>query len=179
MGLRACEKISKPCLSQKNVQERFRFAMIHKDWTVEDWKRVMFSDETKINRFNADGRSWCWVNDKENVPNRAVKQTAKHGGGSVMLWSCMTVRGLGDLQRVEGRMNAKDYIAVLHGDLYLSLERLGYFNYGSMWRSVSVPLLHMSVKDCMLVCPIKLQQFWLLMASGQNFRLLFTYGLNK
>ena len=36
VGLRACEKISKPCLSQKNVQKRFCFAMIYKDWTVED-----------------------------------------------------------------------------------------------------------------------------------------------
>jgi hypothetical protein len=45
-----------------------------------------------------------------------------------MLWSCMTSRGLGELQKMEGRINAKDYIALLHGDLYLSLERLGYFN---------------------------------------------------
>jgi transposase len=89
---------------------------------------VVFSDETKINRFNADGRSWYWINDKENVPNCAVKQTVKHGRGSVMLWSCMTSRGLGDLQRVEGHINAKDYIALLHGDLYLNLERLRYFN---------------------------------------------------
>jgi transposase len=44
------------------------------------------------------------------------------------LWSCMTSRGLGDLQRVEGRINAKDYITLLYGNLYLSLERLGYFN---------------------------------------------------
>jgi hypothetical protein len=29
---------------------------------------------------------------------------------------------------VEGCINAKDYIAFLHGDLYLSLEKLGYFN---------------------------------------------------
>jgi hypothetical protein len=40
----------------------------------------------------------------------------------------MTSRGLGDLQRVEGHINAKDYIALLHGDLYLDLERLRYFN---------------------------------------------------
>jgi hypothetical protein len=45
-----------------------------------------------------------------------------------MLWSCMTSRGLGDLQRVEGRINAKDYITLLYGNLYLSLERLGYYN---------------------------------------------------
>jgi hypothetical protein len=85
---------------------------------------VVFSDKTKINCFNANGRSWCWVNDKESLPDRAVKQTVKHGGRSIMLWNCMTSRGLGNLQRVEGRIYAKDYIALLHGVLYLSLERL-------------------------------------------------------
>ena len=41
----------------------------------------------------------------------------------------MTLRGLGDLQKVEGHIYAKDYIAFLHGDLCLNLERLGYFNF--------------------------------------------------
>jgi hypothetical protein len=63
VGLRACKKIPKPCLSEWNIQEKLCFATIHKDWIVEDWKRVVFSDETEIHRFNADGRSWCWVND--------------------------------------------------------------------------------------------------------------------
>jgi hypothetical protein len=31
VGLRACEKILKPYVSQRNVQERLRFATIHKD----------------------------------------------------------------------------------------------------------------------------------------------------
>ena len=84
-GLSACEKIPKPCLSQKNVRETLRFARIHKEWTIEDWKRVVFSDETKINLFNSDGRTWCWVNDQKSLPDRAVKQTVKHGGGSLML----------------------------------------------------------------------------------------------
>jgi hypothetical protein len=46
---------------------------------------VVYSNETKINRFNVDGRSWYWVNDKESVPNCVVKQIVKHGGRSVML----------------------------------------------------------------------------------------------
>ena len=25
------------------------FAIAHKDWTLEDWKKVIWSDETKIN----------------------------------------------------------------------------------------------------------------------------------
>ena len=56
----------------------------------------------------------------DNPDDRAVKQTIKHGGGSLMLWRCMTSRGVGDLQKVDGRLNAKDYILILHGDLYLS-----------------------------------------------------------
>jgi len=54
---------------------------------------VGFSDETKINRFKLDGRSWCWIGDGERVGPQHVHKTAKHGGGSVMIWGCMTVFG--------------------------------------------------------------------------------------
>jgi hypothetical protein len=64
----------------------------------------------------------------------------------------MTSRGLGDLQRVEGRINAKDYIALLYGDLYLSLERLGYFNLDK------VIFQH----DNAPICKAKIIQEWLL-----------------
>jgi hypothetical protein len=37
------------------------------------------------------------VLDKESVPDCAMKQSVTHGGGFVMLWNCMTSRGLGDL----------------------------------------------------------------------------------
>ena len=30
-------------------------------WTIDDWKHMIFSDETKIHKFNSDGKSWCWV----------------------------------------------------------------------------------------------------------------------
>ena len=40
----------------------------------------------------------------------------------------MTIRDLGDIQRVERHVNAKDYIAFFYRDLYLSLEKLRYFN---------------------------------------------------
>jgi hypothetical protein len=27
---------------------------------VEDWKKVVWSDETKTNRLGSDGRKWVW-----------------------------------------------------------------------------------------------------------------------
>jgi hypothetical protein len=56
---------------------------------------------------------------------------------------------------VEGRINAKDYIALLHGDLYLSLERLGYFNLDK------VIFQH----DNVLIHKLKIVQKWFLEQS--------------
>src|SRR5258706_16412626 len=55
-GLKAVVKAKRPALSQHHHRERLDFAKSHQHWTVEDWKRVIWSDETKINRLGSDGR---------------------------------------------------------------------------------------------------------------------------
>ena len=49
-------KKEKPFLSARHRQQRLAFALKHRGWTVEDWKRVIWSAEPKINRFGSDGR---------------------------------------------------------------------------------------------------------------------------
>jgi transposase len=56
-GLKAMEKEKRLKLSPKNIKARLAFAKRHKDWTITDWKRIIWSDETKISRFCSDGRS--------------------------------------------------------------------------------------------------------------------------
>ena len=43
---------------------------------------VIFNDKTKINRFNSDGKSWCWIGDGKYVGPQHIHQIMKHGGGS-------------------------------------------------------------------------------------------------
>src|SRR5271169_279406 len=57
-GLRAVAKRRKSYLLPRHKRARLNFAEKYKDWTIEDWKRVIFSDETKINRIVSDGREW-------------------------------------------------------------------------------------------------------------------------
>ncbi len=57
-GLKAVVKKKKPFLSKKHKKARLDFALAHKDWTIEDWKRVVWSDETKINCLKSDGKKW-------------------------------------------------------------------------------------------------------------------------
>jgi transposase len=121
-GLGAMEKEAKPKLSSKNIKARLEFAKRHQHWTIDDWKRVIWSDETKVNRFSSDGRSWCWVRDGESRQPRHVKQTVKHGGGSLMIWGCMTAHGPGFICKIEGTMDQHLYKKILKEDLYETME---------------------------------------------------------
>jgi hypothetical protein len=49
-----------PLLKKKHRQDRLKWAQAHLNWTVEDWKRVLWTDETKINCIGSDGRSYTW-----------------------------------------------------------------------------------------------------------------------
>jgi hypothetical protein len=54
--MKAVVKAKKPLFTKRHRKERMDFALAHQDWTVEDWKRVGWSDETKINKLGSDGR---------------------------------------------------------------------------------------------------------------------------
>jgi transposase len=50
-GLNGRVARKKPLLSAKNKKARFQWAKEHSDWQEEDWKRVIFSDETPFTLF--------------------------------------------------------------------------------------------------------------------------------
>ena len=43
-----------------------------------------------------------------------------------MLWSCLTSRGLGALNNIQERLNARGYISILEQDLCSSLLAFGF-----------------------------------------------------
>jgi hypothetical protein len=121
-NLGAIEKETKPKLSNKNIKARLEFAKRHKDWTLDDWRRVIWSDESKINRFCSDGRAWCWIRDGEQLQSRHVKETVKHGGGSIMIWGCMTALGPGFLCKIDTTMDQHLYKEILEEELLKTIE---------------------------------------------------------
>ena len=57
-GMKAVVKSKCPLLSTKHCKTCLDFAIAHKDWTIEDWKKAIWSDETKINHLGSDGHKW-------------------------------------------------------------------------------------------------------------------------
>ena len=121
-GLKSAVKKKKPLLKRTHIRQRLEFARKYQHWTVEDWKRVVWSDETKINRFGSDGRKWCWKKRDSRLQPNHINMTVKHGGGSIMVWGCMTAHGVGYMCRIDGGMDGKLYTEILDDLLHKSVE---------------------------------------------------------
>ncbi len=50
--------------------------------------------------------------------------TVKFGGGSIMVWGCLSARGTGRLHIIEGRMNGEMYRDILDKNLLPSTRKL-------------------------------------------------------
>ena len=50
-GLRGCVAVKKPLLRPANVNGRLEFARRHKNWTVQQWDTVLWSDESAFQLF--------------------------------------------------------------------------------------------------------------------------------
>jgi len=124
-GMKAVVKAKKPLLTKRDRKEWMDFALARLHWTVEGWKTVVWSDETKINRLGSDGRKWAWKKAGEGLSDRLVNETVKFGGGSLMMWGCMLWEGVGYGCKIDGKMDGELYTKILHDELQESLAYYG------------------------------------------------------
>ena len=124
-GLKSIVKKKKPLLKTHHRMQRLEFAKKYQHWTHEDWKRVVFSDETKVNRFGSDGRKWCWKTRNSALQSNHVHPTIKFGGGSIMIWGWMMATGPGFLTKINTTMDSELYCKILQEDLMASIDWYG------------------------------------------------------
>ena len=84
-GFRRCVACPKPLVSWENRKKRLKWAKAHLHWTVEDWHRIIFTDEST---FETGQRAKTWVTRRPGeryCPDCMIK--FKHSGQqSVMVW---------------------------------------------------------------------------------------------
>lgn len=113
-------KKKKPFLNRRHRRWRLAFALMYRSWTVEDWKRFIWSNESKVQRLNWTAERLYWsrrVDYNQNTP------TLQGGSHSFMIWGCMTWAGLGLLHFIESRLNSEAYIELLEENLPGSLVK--------------------------------------------------------
>ncbi|KAG1135128.1 hypothetical protein G6F38_013028 [Rhizopus arrhizus] len=125
MNFRAKIKAKKPLLSKQHKERRLAWAMDHKGWTTDDWRRMVFSDETKVNVFGSDGCKYYWSRPDDVLQPHHLDIIVKGAQGSVMIWGCITYDGPGHTCWIhDGTTKAVDYVDILETTLMDSLNLL-------------------------------------------------------
>nr|KAF6330375.1 hypothetical protein mMyoMyo1_012365 [Myotis myotis] len=113
MGYGSRRPVRTPFLSAVTKIKRLQFSQEHKDWTVEHWKKVMWSDESRFQLHHADSRVRIWQKQHESMHPTCMSTSLQAGGGSVMVWGMFSWHDLGPLIRVEQRLNSTTYLSII------------------------------------------------------------------
>ena len=86
-GLYCRTAVKKSPLRKQNNVRRIQWDKAHKDWTIEQWNKVLLTDESKfkifgLNRSLYTVKSW-WKS--------CITPTGKHGGGSFMVQGLLPI----------------------------------------------------------------------------------------
>lgn len=113
IGWQSCLKCKKPFITDIHAKKRLDWCREHIKWPSDEWRYVIFSDESRFSLDGADGGDRVWRRVHEKYHKDCVAPRRKFGGGKVMFWGCFTYWGVGPLVRVDGTMNASDYLNLL------------------------------------------------------------------
>ncbi len=75
----------------------------------ENWVKVLWSDEIKIQIFGINSTRHVWRRRNAAYDPKNTIPTIKHGGGNIMLWGCFSAKGTGQLHRIKGTMDRAMY----------------------------------------------------------------------
>ena len=110
-GYKGIFERKKNFVNLKNRRKRVAWAKSHKDWTYQDWLKVLWSDESPYT-FRYKGRCRVWARKGERLKPFCMKGTLKHGG-KINVWGCFSGHGIGKLYKVRGILEQNQYKQIL------------------------------------------------------------------
>ncbi|GBM57863.1 Transposable element Tcb1 transposase [Araneus ventricosus] len=114
----------KPFLSKAHQRARLEFAKSYIKKPPEFWNSVLFVDESKYNVFGSDGKQMVWRKPNSELEMKNLTPV-KHGGGSQMVWGCMSAVDVGNLHFIDGITDKYMYLDILKQNLKQSAEKMG------------------------------------------------------
>ena len=108
-SLRPYEAALGPKLEVNHRRARLEFARDHLPWGEDQWRNILFSDESRFCLHTNDRRVRVYRRPRERYAQCNFKETVSYGGGSVMVWGGISLEAKTDLVFVE-RLTADRYI---------------------------------------------------------------------
>jgi transposase len=121
-GFKSYKPAKKPLMSISHMKARLAFAKKYADKGPEFWRRVIFSDESSIRVFPTPSGLWVWRRPNERFAPRHFVPTVQKGGGSFMVWGCLTAKGIGWLARLKEGADSQLYVQILEDELEQTIQ---------------------------------------------------------
>lgn len=120
--LKAHAPAHKPKLTAVMKKKRLLFAKKYRNWTAEQWRSVMWSDESSFQQYSSK-KQYVRRPSGQRYGERFVVPTVKHSE-SVMVWGCFSWKGRGTLEFLNKneRMTSARYIEILQTKLPLIMN---------------------------------------------------------
>lgn len=100
-----------PKLNADHRRARLEFAREHLDWNLQDWERVLFTDESRFCLYSSDRRQRVIRRPNERYAQCNIRETTLFNGGSVMVWGGISFTAKTDLVSLRGgSLNSRRYI---------------------------------------------------------------------
>ena len=104
------KRAKQPKLSEFQIANRLKFCQEKKNWSVEDWRNILWSDESPFQLFQLSNHQndRIWAKDNLNIPSqKTVKFPPK-----VMVWGMMSFQALSELHFLPPKqtINAAYYV---------------------------------------------------------------------
>ncbi|KAF8698566.1 Transposase, partial [Rhizoctonia solani] len=115
----------KPAITKEHIKAHYGFAMAHQRWTIDNWKRVQWSDETKVNRFRSDEHCYAYKRVGQAPQPHLIIKAHKHGGGHIMIWACMGWESPGLMCKINRSLTKELYVEILEDEFKQTLEYYG------------------------------------------------------
>jgi hypothetical protein len=84
-GYSQCKLTIKPGLNKDNIKKRLDWCLAHEHWTLEDWKNVIWTDETAVQLGGTRGRRRVWRLPGEAYHKHVIRRRRK-GFSEFLFW---------------------------------------------------------------------------------------------
>jgi len=118
LGCRSVKARRVPKLTPAMKRKRLAFALLHREWTQDQWNKVCFSDESTFEcRYAERPRIWQTIGSPPPTRPRTKHPT------KAMVWGMISCKGPSSLHVRDGIMNSEKYLDVIRNSAIPQIKK--------------------------------------------------------
>ena len=90
VGLKARRPVRRPFLTDRHKQARLVWCSARRNWNLKTWRMIHWPDKSRFLLHMTDGRLRVWRRPIEAYNQQMINATEPFGGGSEMVWGCIS-----------------------------------------------------------------------------------------